>query len=62
MITTADFAAFQQQMRQEVADVMQQLRVELTGTMNSRVDMLSSINTALQKVTAKQGLKAVSNQ
>ena len=53
MVTTADFAAFQQQLRQEVADAMQQLRVEMTGTINSRVDMLVSINTALQNVAAK---------
>ena len=53
MVTTADFAAFQQQLRQEVAAVMQQLRVEITGPINGRVDMLSSINTALQNVGAK---------
>ena len=53
MVTTADFAAFQQQMRQEVADAMQQLRVEITGPINGRVDMLGSINTALQNVAAK---------
>ena len=53
MVTIADFAVFQQQMRQDVADVMQQLRVEMTGTINSRINMLSSINTALQNVAAK---------
>ena len=53
MITTSDFAAFHQQLRQEVADVMQQLRVEVTGTINSRVDMLN-INAALPTVTTKR--------
>ena len=52
MVITADFAAFQQQLRQEVADPMQQLRVEVTGTIKSRVDMLNSIITALQNVTS----------
>ena len=52
-VTTADFKAFQQQLRQEVAEVMQQLKAEMTGSINSRVDMLSSISTALQNVAAK---------
>ena len=55
MVTTADFAAFQQQLRQEEADARQQLRAEMTGTIHSRVDMLSSINTALQNIAAKPG-------
>ena len=54
MITTSDFAAFHQQLRQEVADVIQQVRVEVTGTINSRVDMLNSINAALPTVTTKR--------
>ena len=54
MVTTADFAAFQQ-MGQEVADVMQHPRVEMTGTINCSVDMLSRINTALQHVAANPG-------
>ena len=53
MVTTADLATFQHQMRLEVADVTQQLRVEMTGTINSRFDTLSSISTALQNAAAK---------
>ena len=53
MVTKADFAACQQQLKQEVADAMQQLRLEVTGKINSRVDMLSSINTALENIAAK---------
>ena len=36
-----------------MADVMQQLRTEMNETVNGRIDVLSSINTALQKVSAK---------
>ena len=50
---TADFAAFQQQLTQEVADAVQHLGAEKTGTINSRVDMLNSINTALWHFAAK---------
>ena len=53
MVTTTDFATFQQQLRQETADVTQQLSVEGNESTSGRVDMLSSINTALQNVTAK---------
>ena len=53
MVTQADFAAFQQQLRQEVSDVMQQLRAEVNDTISRRMDMLNSINTALQNVSAR---------
>ena len=43
----------QQQLRQKMADVIQQLRTEMNETFNDRIDMLSSINTALQHVAAK---------
>ena len=43
MVTPADFAAFQQQLRQEVND-----------TISGRMDMLNSINTALQNVSARR--------
>ena len=42
-----------QQLRQKMTDVMQQLRQEMNETVSGRIDMLSSINTALQKVSAK---------
>ena len=53
MVTPADFAAFQQQLRQEVTDVMQQLRAEVNDTISGRMDMLNSVNTALQNVSAR---------
>ena len=53
MVTTADFAVFQQQLRQEMIDVIQQLRTEMNVTVNGRMDMLNSINTALQNVSTK---------
>ena len=53
MVTRADFAAFQQQLRQEMADVIQQVRVEVDETISGRMDMLKSINTALQNVSAR---------
>ena len=53
MVITADFAAFQQQLRQEMADVIQQLRVEVNESVSGRMDMLNSISTALQNVSAK---------
>ena len=36
-----------------MTDVIQQLRTEMNETVNDRIDMLSSINTALQNVSAK---------
>ena len=53
MVTTADFAVFQQQLRQEMTDVIQQLRTEMNETVYGRMDMLNSINTALQNVSTK---------
>ena len=53
MVTAADFAVFQQQLRQEMADVIQQLRVEMNEMVNGRMDMLNSISTAIQNVSMK---------
>ena len=44
---------FQQQPRQEMADVIQQLRTGMNETVNGRMDMMSSKNTAQQNVSAK---------
>ena len=44
MVTTSDMAVFQQQLRQEVADVMQQFRTVMNERINGRLDMLNSIN------------------
>ena len=54
MVTPADFAVLQQQLKQEVTDVMQQLRAEVNDSISGRMDMLNSINTALQNVSARQ--------
>ena len=35
MVTPADLVTFQQQLRQEVADVIQQLRTEMNETVNA---------------------------
>ena len=40
-------------MRQEIADVVQQLRVELNESVSGRMEMLNSIKIALQSVSAK---------
>ena len=53
MVTPADFVTFQQQLRQEVADVIQQLRAEVNEAISGRMDMMNSISAALQRVTAK---------
>ena len=53
MVTAADLTALQQLLSHEVAVVIQQMRVAMTGTINSRLGMLSSITTALQNVSAK---------
>ena len=53
MVIPADFATYQQQLRQEVADVIQQLRAEVNDATSGRMDMMNSISTALQKVSAK---------
>ena len=53
MVTPADFATFQQQLRQDVADVIQQPRAEVNEAISGRMDMMNSISTALQKVSAK---------
>ena len=53
MVTTPDFTALQQQFRQDMTDVIQQLRVEVNETVTGRKDMLNSTNTALHKMSAK---------
>ena len=53
MVTAADLAAFQQQLRQEMADVIQQLRTEMSEKINGRMDMLNSISTAIQNMSVK---------
>ena len=43
----------QQQLRQEVADVIQQLRAEVNEAINDRMDTMNSSSAALQRMTAK---------
>ena len=50
MVTTTDLAAFQQQLRQEMADVIQELRTEVNERINGR---MSSISAAIKDVSAK---------
>ena len=52
MVAIAHMFTFQQQLRQEMTDVIQQLHTEMNQTVNGRIDMLSSIGTALQQVSA----------
>ena len=51
-VTKADFTAFQQQLRQEMTDVIQKLRVEVNETVSGRMDVMNGIATSLQSVTA----------
>ena len=53
MVIPADFATFQQLLGQEVADLIQQLRAEVNEAISGRMDMLNSINAALQNVSAR---------
>ena len=45
--------AEQQELRQEVADVLQQLGAEVNEAISGRMVMLNSINTSLQNVSAR---------
>ena len=62
MVTPADFATFQQQLRQEVAGVIQQLRAEVNEAISGRMDMMNSTSTALQ-ISARTGrVQTISDQ
>ena len=45
-LSVADFATFQQQLRHQVADVIQQLRAEMNEAISGRMDMMNSISAA----------------
>ena len=47
---------FQQQLCSEVEEIMQQVRAELAETVSGRIDMLNSINNALQNASVKPAL------
>ena len=53
MVTPADLVTLQQQLRQEVADVIQQLRAEVNEAISGRMDMMNSISAVFQRMTAK---------
>ena len=53
MVTAASMVTFQQQLRKEMADVMQQLRIELNETVSGSIDRLNSITAALQNGSPK---------
>ena len=57
MVTPADFATFQQQSRQEMSDVIQQLRAEVNESINGRMDVLNSINAALQNASTRRAAR-----
>ena len=56
MVTTAEFATFQQQLRQDMADVIQQSRVEANESISGRMDMLNSLNTGTPECVSKNQL------
>ena len=49
MVTPADLVTLQQQLRQEVADVIQQLRAEVNEAISGRMDMMNSISAAFSE-------------
>ena len=51
MVTAANMVTFQKQLRSDMAGMVHQLRTEMNETVNGRIDMLSSVNTALQSAS-----------
>ena len=52
MATTADLITLQQQIRQEMADSLQRVREEMHTAINGRLDAVSSISSAMQRLSA----------
>ena len=52
MATTADLMTLQQQIRQEIADSLQRVREEMHTAINGRLDAISSISSAMQRLSA----------
>ena len=50
--TTADLMTLQQQIRQEMADSSQRVREEMHTAINGRLDAISSISSAMQRLSA----------
>ena len=58
MATTADFMTLQQQIRQEIAESLQRLREEMHTAINGRMYAISSISSAIQRLSAGPAEKA----
>ena len=52
MATTADLMTLQQQIRQEMTDSLQRVREEVHTAINGRLDAISSISSAMQRLSA----------
>ena len=52
MATTADLMTLQQQIRQVIADSLQRFRREMQTATNGRLDAISSISSAMQRLSA----------
>ena len=52
MAAAADLITLQQQIRQEMADSLQRLREELHTAISGRLDAISSISSAMQRLSA----------
>ena len=52
MATAADLMTLQQQIRQEIADSLQRVREEMHTAINGRLDAISSISSAMQRLSA----------
>ena len=51
MATTADLMTLQQQIRKEIADSLQRVREEMHMAINGRLDTISSISSAMQRLS-----------
>ena len=52
MATPPDLMTLQQQIRQEIADSLQRARQEMHTAINGRLDTISSISSAMQRLSA----------
>ena len=52
MATAADLMTLQQQIRQEMTDSLQRVREEMHTAINGRLDAISSISSAMQRISA----------
>ena len=52
MATAADSMTLQQQIRQEMADSLQRVREEMHTAINGRLEAISSISSAMQRISA----------